>query len=441
MSPLTQPAGLTSFSKKFLFVSKHANSSGLAWQLAKEGNDVKMYIENPYEKDSGDGFFDKVDVWEEWIDWSDIIVFDEVGFGKIVEELRAKGKHIIGGDTYTDRLEEDREFGQAEMKSVGMTTLPHWDFTNFDEAIAFIKEKPGQYVFKPSGEEPLAWEFDIKSLLLISKEEDSRDLLEALEHNKKTWEKKVKCFQLQKFVAGVEIAVGAFFNGEDFIYPINVNCEHKKLFPGDIGPYTGEMGTLMFWSEPNKIFRATLERMRDKLRESRFCGYVDVNCIANSKGIYPLEFTTRFGYPTIGVQMEGVTSPWGEFFYAIARRESFDLKTKRGFQIGVVIAVPPYPFDDDATFSAYKDTAILFKKKMFDGIYIVDVKLVNDDWLIAGQIGYILVVTGSNSTVEGARKHAYRRVENITVPNMYYRTDIGLKWLHDSDRLQTWGVL
>lgn len=430
---------ITPFSKKFLLVSKDADSVDIAWQLVKEGNDVKMFIANSYQKDAGDGFIQKVDNWEGYIDWADVIIFDEVGFGRQAQLLRQQGKHVVGGSPYTDRLEEDREFGQAEMKSIGMTTLPHWDFDDFDRAIEFLKEKPAQYVFKPSGEESADW--DIKSLLLISQEEDSKDLIDVLEHNKKNWAKKLKRFQLQKFVSGVEIAVGAFFNGEDFIYPININCEHKKLFPGDIGPYTGEMGTLAFWSEPNKLFRATLERMRDKLRESGYVGYVDINCIANSKGVYPLEFTTRFGYPTISVQMEGVTSRWGEFFYAISRGEPFDLKTKRGFQIGVVIAIPPFPYDDEKIFNIYKDSSIVFKKNSLEGVHIWETKLVENDWRIAGALGVILVVTGSNSTVDGARHHAYRRIENIIFQNMFYRTDIGLKWFRDSDRLQTWGVL
>jgi len=36
----------------------------------------------------------------------------------------------------------------------------------------------------------------------------------------------------------VEVAVGDFFNGTEFIEPINVNFEHKKLFPGNLGPST-----------------------------------------------------------------------------------------------------------------------------------------------------------------------------------------------------------
>ena len=63
----------------------------------------------------------------------------------------------------------------------------------------------------------------------------------------------------------MEVAVGAFFNGKEFIYPLNVNFEHKKLFPGNIGPSTGEMGTAMFWSGPNKLFNSTLKKMEAKL--------------------------------------------------------------------------------------------------------------------------------------------------------------------------------
>ena len=77
-----------------------------------------------------------------------------------------------------------------------------------------------------------------------------------LEAYKKAFSDEIKVFQLQKRVVGVEVAVGAFFNGKSFVHPININFEHKKLFPGNIGPPTGEMGTTMFWSEPNRIFDA-----------------------------------------------------------------------------------------------------------------------------------------------------------------------------------------
>jgi phosphoribosylamine--glycine ligase len=423
--------------KKFLFVSFESLSGDLAWQIKKEGHEVKVFIGSETDKDVYDGFLDKVDDWEKHKDWADVIVFDDVGFGAIADSLRASGKLVVGGSKYTDKLEEDREFGQEEMKKSGMIILPHWDFSDFDSAIEFIKKNPGRYVFKPSG----SIASDQKGILFLGQEEDGKDLMEILEQNKKTWAKKIKRFQLQKMAVGVEVAVGAFFNGEDFIYPVNINFEHKKLFPGDIGPYTGEMGTLMFWSPSNEIFRNTLLKIRPELVKSKYVGYIDINCIANAKGIYPLEVTSRFGYPTISIQMEGVMSPWGEFLYKLAKKEQVEFKIKKGFQIGVAAVVPPFPFDDKNEVFIYKDLSILFKKNNLDGIHLGDVKKINETWSIAGESGYVLVVTGSGLTVDDARKQVYSRLNNIILQNMFYRTDIGLKWYKDSDRLQTWGYL
>jgi phosphoribosylamine--glycine ligase len=423
--------------RKFLFISWESLSGDLAWQIKKEGHEVKVYVKNENDKDVYDGFLEKINDWKSFVEWADVIVFDDVGFGKEADELRKNGKPVVGGSIYTDRLEQEREFGQSEMKRVGMLTLPHWDFTDYDAALDFIKQNPGRYVYKPSGFTPS----DSKGLLFLGKDEDGKDIHEILRSNRKVLEKKVRQFQLQKFASGVEIAVGAFFNGNDFIYPINVNFEHKKLFPGDIGPYTGEMGTLMYWSQPNTIFKTTLDKIKVNLTESKYVGYVDINCIANARGIYPLEFTCRFGYPHISIAMEGVTSSWGEFLYSIAKGEKFDLKTKKGFQIGVVCAVPPFPFDDKNEMSIYKDLSIIFKKPNLDGVHLGDVKLVDESWQIAGDTGYALVVTGSGTTVEDARKQVYARLENILLQNMFYRTDIGRGWYQDSDKLQTWGYL
>ncbi|MBI5226032.1 phosphoribosylamine--glycine ligase [Candidatus Micrarchaeota archaeon] len=424
--------------RKFLFVSDIALIHDLAWDVSKEGHLVKYFVKAATEQDVGDGFVDKVDDWKEHKDWADCIVFDDTGFGEEADKLRKSGKRVVGGSVYSDLLEEDREFGQEELKAAGVNILPKTNFSDFDSAIEFIKKNPGRYVIKPSGHAQSE-----KELSFIGQEEDGRDLVEMLEHYKAGWSKKIKEFQIQKFASGVEVAVGAFFNGYDFVYPIHVNFEHKRMFPGDIGPNTGEMGTAAFFTQPNKLFQDTLLKMKDRLLKSGYVGYIDVNCIANSRGVYPLEFTSRFGYPTISLQMEGVSGGWGEFLYKLANGETAEIKTKKGFQICVVVAVPPFPFKDADSFRKYsEDATVLFKKPNREGVHLGDVKLSKDgDWHLAGQSGYAVIVTGSGTTMEEARKQAYGRVENIMIPNMFYRTDIGERWRNDGDKLLIWGYL
>ncbi len=422
-------------SRKFLFVSDVGLIGDLAYVVKNEGNEVLYYIQSKTDKDISDGFLEKTSDWESLKDWADVIVFDDIGFGGTAERLRKEGKAVVGGTVASDRLEVDRDFGHEQLRKAGLQTVPSWDFTTFDDAIKFVEENPGRYVVKPSGKAQ-----EEKVLSFVGQEEDGLDIVAILERYKKTWSARIKSFQIQKFVSGVEVAVGAFFNGRDFILPACINFEHKRMFNGEIGPSTGEMGTLMFWSERTRLFDETLVKFRSLLAEMDFVGYFDINCIANPRGIYPLEITPRFGYPTINIQMEGILSRWSDFLYALAKRQPFALRTQRGFQIGVVVAVPPYPFSDPAAYRRYsEDAVIIFKKPMSSGIHHGDAKLVEGDWRLAGNSGYALVATGSGPTVEDARKETYNRVRNVIIPNMFYRTDIGERWHRDGDLLQTWG--
>lgn len=424
--------------RKFLFVSLDALISDIAWQVAREGNDVRYYIDTESERQIADGFVPKVDDWESHVDWADVIVFDDVmGQGAQADALRKQGKRVVGGTEYTDRLEDDRTFGQQQLKKHGVSIIPFEEFTDFDSAIAHVRAHPGAYVIKPSGEAQ-----NIKRLLFVGQEDDGMDVIHVLESYQAVYADTVKVFQLQRRMRGVEVAVGAFFNGSDFMMPININFEHKPLFPGNIGPATGEMGTCMYWSGPNRLFAATLAKLKTRLAEEGYVGYMDVNCIVNGQGIYPLEFTARFGYPTISIQSDGISMPMGEFLNGMAGGELSQFKTRRGFQIGLRVVVPPFPYDDPKTFAANsKDRVIIFRKPNLEGIHIEDVRQFNGEWLITGHSGVVLIVTGTGLSVKQAQAQAYQRVRNILIPNMYYRTDIGDRWFEDHDRLHSWGYL
>lgn len=424
--------------RNFLFISTDGLHADCAWRILREGHEVRYCTENKAEADIGDGFIPKVAEWESHVDWADVIVFDDVlGQGEKAVGLRARGKAVIGGTPYTDRLEDDRSFGQDELKKVGVNILPYQEFNDFDKAISYVKDNPRRYVIKPSGEAQ-----NIKRLLFVGAEEDGSDVVRVLEAYKRVWSETIKVFQLQNRVTGVEVAIGGFFNGKEFMDPVNINFEHKKLLPGNVGPATGEMGTSMFWTAPNKLFRETLAKMAPRLAQEGYVGYMDINCIVNGHGIYPLEFIARFGYPTIQIQSDGLGMPLADFFYQMATGGSSKFKAKKGFQVGVRLVVPPYPFKDKETFESYsKNAAIVFKRPMSEGVHIHDVKRVNDEWLVTGGAGLALVVSGTGPTMKDAQKQAYTRIQNILIPNMYFRDDIGDRWADDSDRLHTWGYL
>lgn len=421
----------------FLFVSYDGLIGDLAWSVIKEGHQVKYAISNPEDREVGAGFVPMVDDWRPEVDWADVIIFDDVlGMGTEAKKLRDAGKLVVGGTPYTDMLEDDRSFGQEELKKHDISIILYRHFESFDDAINFVRENKARYVIKPSGEAQ-----NLKGLLFIGEEEDGSDVIQVLEDYQQAWSDKIPTFQLQRRVEGVEVAVGAFFNGKEFAYPININFEHKKLFPGDLGPSTGEMGTAMFWSGPNRIFNQTLKKLESRLAEEGYVGYIDLNCIVSGQNIYPLEFTARFGYPTIFIQQEGITTPIAEFLHGLASGTRKTFKTRTGFQIGVRIVVPPFPFTDPETFRVKsKDTIIHFRKGK-EGVHFEDVKLVNDEWLITGNSGVILVVVGMGPTMKQAQRQAYSRIKNLIIPHMYYRVDIGDRWYEDSDKLHSWGYL
>jgi len=135
--------------------------------------------------------------------------------------------------------------------------------------------------------------------------------------------------------------------------------------------------------------------------------------------------------------------PMGQFFFELAAGSLLKFKAKSGFQVGVRVVVPPFPFGGEIKSKAVDngDTVILFRKPSFEGVHIEEVKLINDEWVVAGAYGVVLVIVGTGSTMKQARDQVYNRISNILIPNMYYRDDIGERWFEDSDKLHNWGYL
>ncbi|MDP1620185.1 MAG: hypothetical protein Q8M12_04275, partial [bacterium] len=74
-----------------LLISKDFSGADLAYRLQKEGNQVKIFIEEAEYAHAYDGMLEKIADWKAELDWvgrDGLIVFDCVGFGQVQDDLR-----------------------------------------------------------------------------------------------------------------------------------------------------------------------------------------------------------------------------------------------------------------------------------------------------------------------------------------------------------------
>lgn len=425
-----------------LFVSKDLSGGDLAYRLKNEGNNVRLFVEDLDCKKSFDGMVEKTDNWEkdiEWVGKEGLIVFDSTGYGKIQDDLRKNGYSVVGGCEMGDKLEHDRQYGQKIFSACGINIVPTESFDSLEEAIAFVKNNKGPWVIKQNGHQD-------KTCNYVGEFEDGRDVIDVLESYFKN-KKKCVPVDLQKRVYGIEIGVARYFNGNDWVGPIEINIEHKDLFAGGVGPKTDEMGTLMWYekNENNKLFQATLAKLKPYFQEIDFRGDIDINCIVNEGEVFPLELTTRFGWPAIHAQESLHISDWSKFLKAVADGEKYDLKYKDGFAITVLIAVPPFPYKIDNGKYSFRDKTIYFSSELtedeirnihFDEVY----KNNKGDFKIAGDSGFVLNVACAGKTIKEIRENVNKIIRKIIIPKKFYRNDIGVKFEQDDwNKLKEWG--
>lgn len=419
---------------RILFVTDDFSGASLCARLAHEGHTVRATVKNPAYAQILSGWIDTTASIEDGVAWvgkEGLIVCDDVGFGPLQDELRQQGYSVIGGSLEGDRLEADREFCQRVLDGCGIPPLETHHFDNCAAAVQFIEAHPQAWVLKHNGHAP-------KTSSYVGQMPDGSDVVGLLNSYLDCNElKRSADIILQRRVDGCEIAIARYFNGLDWVGPIEFSIEHKRFFPGGFGPNTAEMGNVMWLddNEDNPYFRATLDRLKPWLCSHGHRGVVDINAIVNADGIHPLEVTSRFGYPATQLRMELHESPWAEFLKSVADGLDYRLFWRHGVGVAILLAAPPFPFSTggDIRGNTVKGMPIHFRRPLLpEELLHVHFESVAKEhsnghtrYVVADDSGYILHVTGHAQTVDGARANAYGLLQNIVVPSMYYRADIG----------------
>jgi phosphoribosylamine--glycine ligase len=411
---------------RFLGVGDYCDLSALYVRLLKEGNEVRVFIGNPLCRGTLAGLVEQVEDWRSELDWigrgDGIILFENVADnrGALQDELRGQGLNVIGGSAFGDRLENDRAYAQRALADAGLCIARNWEFTSPGEAIDFLTRRPRRYVLKFNGPEAAIDNY-------VGRLDDGRDVHAFLERLAATKDVKAS-FVLMEYIGGIEMGVGAYFDGDKFLSPACLDWEHKRFFPGDLGELTGEMGTVVTYMRSRTFFERTLGRMERLLRENGHCGYVNLNTIVNEHGIWPLEFTCRFGYPGYAILTPLQNIPWGELLIAMIRKSRPAFAFNAGFCVGIVLTTPPFPYPrsqvaEPVGLPVIFDGALTAEE--VGNLHYCEVGLDSGQLVTSGIYGWAMVVTGVDETIALAQQRANRLADRVLIPNVRYRRDIG----------------
>jgi phosphoribosylamine--glycine ligase len=432
---------------RFLGVTETCDLAALYLRLQEEGHEVRVAIEEPLAQRTLAGLVPRMSDWRAELSWireagaDGVIVFEAVsdGFGALQDELRRDGFQVIGGTEYGDRLENDRAFAQSVLAELGFPSGHVWEFTSAAEAEAFIAARPARYVLKFSGTGYSSGDN------YVGRMADGRDVRAMIARKLSDPDFAGARFILMEHIDGVEMGVGAYFDGEDFLLPACLDWEHKRFFAGDMGELTGEMGTVVTYDRTQRFFEMTLARVAPYLRGRNHTGYVNLNTIVNERGIWPLEFTCRFGYPGYAILAPLQETGWAELFRMMLRRSAAWFPTRPGFCTGVVLTTPPFPY-------SRKDVAAPVGLPVFinedlsvedrRNLHFGEIGMADGQLVTSGLYGWTMVVTGTGPDVATSQREAYARAGRVFTPDVRYRLDIGDRLAgEDLLRLERLGLL
>ena len=372
--------------------------------------------------------------WRGSIAWADIVILgsNDLPMMEIERRCQERGVPLIGGGPESAKWENDRLHGMSIFKRVGIAIPPVREFTDYDTAIAYV-ESLGEPVYSkpcwPDADKALSCKTGV--------DEDPAFMLKRFKWQHQRPKGK---FILQDAVKGIEFAVGGWFGPSGFATGWEENFEFKRLFSGDVGPNTGEMGTVMRLVSKSKLADKVLSPIADMLDRTGFCGNIDVGTIIDEYGdVYPLEFTVRCGWPSTNIEQDLYDGDFIEFLAGLA--EGHPPRNARRMDevaVGIVLALPPFPFpitdyDQVVGWPIYGITP-----SIEDRVHFAQAMIDKDRLMTAGD--YVAICTGTGDTIQAARGQAYRTVDRLSLPaTPYWRDDIGQRLARDLDRLQTHG--
>ena len=334
----------------------------------------------------------------------------------IADTFKQNGLRIFGPSKAAARIETSKEFAKELMQKYEVPTAAFRTFTDFDEAMAYVKAGSLPTVLKYDG---LAAG---KGVVIAETLEQAEEALRDMLLDEKFGQGKVV---IEEWLEGPEFSLLCFVNGKE-VYPMPVSQDHKRAYDGDEGPNTGGMGAyteLPFITDKDleyameNIMRRTASAMVEE--GCPFCGVLYGGLMKTKQGIKVIEFNARFGDPETEVILPRMTSDICQVFCDVADGKTPTIEWNNMATLGIVLASKGYP-------GSYEKGYVIEGTEEVDGsIYHMGTALKDGKYITSG--GRVMIVVCQAPTLREAQQKAATEVAKIKCDNLFHRNDIGDK--------------
>lgn len=334
----------------------------------------------------------------------------------VVDRFREEGLRIFGPSKAATQIESSKDFAKRLMVKYGVPTADYATFTNYEEALDYVRKGSLPTVLKYDG---LAAG---KGVVIATTMEEAEATLKDMLLDTKFGEGRVV---IEEFLTGEEFSLMCFVAGNK-ISPMPVAQDHKRAYDNDEGPNTGGMGAyteLPFISDEDRAYAMEhiMQRVADAMVEegTPFTGVLYGGLMKTPNGIKVIEFNARFGDPETEVVLPRLKSDAVELFSAVAEGKAPVAQWSDEATLGIVLASKGYPGSYD------KGAVIRGTERVESKIYHMGTAIKDGELVTAG--GRVMIVVASAATLEEAQRKARKDVELLECDNLFYRTDIGNK--------------
>ena len=342
----------------------------------------------------------------------------------IVDCFSAAGLACFGPSAAAAQLEGSKAFAKDFMARHGIPTAAYGNFTDIDEAVAFIRQHGAPIVVKADG---LAAG---KGVIIAHSVEEAETAVKDMLAGNAFGDAGHRVI-VEEFLTGEEASFIVMADGEH-ILPLATSQDHKARDEGDLGPNTGGMGAYspapvvtdeLHKKAMDSVIRPTIRGMAEQ--GMPFSGFLYAGLMISPEGeTKVLEFNVRFGDPETQPIMMRLQSDLAELCLAAVNGKLDQVTAQWDPRpaLGVVMAAGGYP---DSYSKGHVISGLDIANQAETRVFHAGTDMADDQVVTAG--GRVLCVCAMAGSVKEAATAAYSGCDVIHWDGAFFRRDIGYR--------------